>query len=176
MSVGAQADNAGGENKNQWMMRYLSLLVDRGCFRSACLATLQVGHTHEDIDAIFGIMSTEIAKTLDWDSPMAMAECLGRRTRASVGHGNELHTQMHYHVALQWNLVSPAFSGAGSCSGESRTTCTRFPSHLVCSTTSVIGKRGIQRVHKNITGNRRVSNSSNGSRAVVWQQISDSGR
>lgn len=99
MSVGAQADNAGGENKNQWMMRYLSLLVDRGCFRSACLATLQVGHTHEDIDAIFGIMSTEIAKTLDWDSPMAMAECLGRRTRASVGHGNELHrciTMLHF--------------------------------------------------------------------------------
>ena len=92
MSVGAQADNAGGENKNQWMMRYLSLLIDRGCFRSTCLATLQVGHTHEDIDAIFGIMSTEIAKTLDWDSPMAMAECLGRRTRASVGDGNEMHT------------------------------------------------------------------------------------
>ncbi len=51
--LGAQADTAGGENKNQWVMRYLSLLVERGCFRSTCLALLQVGHTHEDIDAIF---------------------------------------------------------------------------------------------------------------------------
>ena len=68
--LGALADNAGGENKNQWVMRYLSLLVDRGCFRSTCLALLQVGHTHEDIDAIFSIMSCEFAKTLDWDSPM----------------------------------------------------------------------------------------------------------
>lgn len=89
MSSASQADNAGGENKNQWLMRYLSLLVDRGCFRSACLATLQVGHTHEDIDAIFGIMSTEIAKTLDWDSPMAMAECLGRRTRTNLVHSKD---------------------------------------------------------------------------------------
>jgi len=73
-----QADNAGGENKNQWLFRFLAVVVDRGVCRSAVMSMLQVGHTHEDIDAIFGVMSMEIAKTLDWDTPMQMAEHLGR--------------------------------------------------------------------------------------------------
>ena len=73
-----QADNASGENKNQWLFRFLAVVVDRGVCRSAVMSMLQVGHTHEDIDAIFGVMSMEIAKTLDWDTPMQMAEHLGR--------------------------------------------------------------------------------------------------
>ncbi len=45
-----QFDGASGENKNHWVLRWASLLVDRGVFRSVVFATLQVGHTHEDID------------------------------------------------------------------------------------------------------------------------------
>ena len=70
-----QMDNAGGEGKNQWLMRFLGLLVDRGCFRSCVLSFLQVGHTHEDLDGIFGVMSMEIAKMLQWDCPQQMLEC-----------------------------------------------------------------------------------------------------
>jgi hypothetical protein len=74
-----QCDNAGGENKNQWVLRWLALLVDRGVFRSCVFSTLQVGHTHEDLDGLLGIMSMEIASALDWDHPMQMAEIVQRR-------------------------------------------------------------------------------------------------
>jgi len=74
-----QCDNAGGENKNQWVLRLLSLLVDRGVFRSAVFSTLQVGHTHEDLDGLLGIMSMEIASTLSWDTPRQMADIVQRR-------------------------------------------------------------------------------------------------
>lgn len=74
-----QCDNAGGENKNQWVLRFLAVLVDRGVFRSAVFSTLQVGHTHEDLDGLLGIMSMEIASSLAWDHPMQMAEIVQRR-------------------------------------------------------------------------------------------------
>ena len=72
--VWIQCDNAGGENKNQWLLRYLAVLTDRGVFRSCVLSFLQVGHTHEDLDGIFGVMSMEIAKMMEWDTPMQMLE------------------------------------------------------------------------------------------------------
>ena len=58
-----QMDNAGGEGKNQWLMRFWGLLVDRGCFRS-CVLSLWDTHTK----------SMEIAKMLQWDCPQQMLE------------------------------------------------------------------------------------------------------
>ena len=43
-----QCDSA-SDNKNQTMLKFLGSLVDRNNFRSATLAFLRVGHTHEDI-------------------------------------------------------------------------------------------------------------------------------
>ena len=74
-----QCDNAGGENKNQWVLRFLAVLVDRGVFRSAVFSTLQVGHTHEDLDGLLGIMSMEIATAMAWNHPAQMAEIVQRR-------------------------------------------------------------------------------------------------
>jgi len=71
-----QVDNAGGENKNRHILRFLSVLVDRAVFRSCVLSFLQVGHTHEDIDGIFGIMSKGIQQLQEWDSPQQMCEHL----------------------------------------------------------------------------------------------------
>ena len=73
-----QVDNCGGENKNRHLLRFLSVLVDRGIFRSCVLSFLQVGHTDEDIDVIFGIMSRGIQHMTEWDAPYQMAEQLGR--------------------------------------------------------------------------------------------------
>ena len=91
-----QCDNAGGENKNQWLLRFLAVLIDRGSFRTAVLAFLQVGHTHEDIDGIFGIMSVEIAKMMEWDTPMQMVEpgaWLHALSRLRVWSGNAFASQ-----------------------------------------------------------------------------------
>ena len=79
-----QCDNAGGENKNQWVLQLLAILVDRGVFRSAVLSFLQVGHTHEDLDGYFGVMFTEIAKMAEWDTPMQMMEPVAGTKSKSV--------------------------------------------------------------------------------------------
>ena len=73
-----QVDNCGGKNKNRHLLRFLSVLVDRGLFCSCALSFLQVGHTHEDIDVIFGIKSRGIQHMTEWDAPYQMAEQLGR--------------------------------------------------------------------------------------------------
>ena len=68
-----QSDNCSGENKNQWIQRYLATLVDRGIFRSAVDAYLSKGHTHEDLDQHFGVMSGHISAKMNWDTPQEMA-------------------------------------------------------------------------------------------------------
>ena len=48
-------DNAGGECKNQWMFRYLGLLVLHGVLQHITVSTLLVGHTHDIVDQLFSI-------------------------------------------------------------------------------------------------------------------------
>jgi len=48
-----QMDNCTRENKNKWVLAYLSWLVQRGVFETIELSFLPVGHTHEDIDQLF---------------------------------------------------------------------------------------------------------------------------
>ena len=69
-----QADNAGGENKNIHVLKFLGLLVDLGVFRSTVASFLQVGHTHEDIDGLFSVMSRSIRNLIEWNTPMQMVE------------------------------------------------------------------------------------------------------
>ena len=69
-----QTDNASGENKNQFLERFCAVLVDRGIFHMVVHAFLEVGHTHEDIDAIFSTLSGYLGSQLAWDTPHEMAE------------------------------------------------------------------------------------------------------
>jgi hypothetical protein len=48
-----QMDNCVRENKNRYVLGYLSWLVLRGVFDEIELSFLPVGHTHEDIDQLF---------------------------------------------------------------------------------------------------------------------------
>ena len=80
-----QVDNCGGDNKNSHICKFCATLVDRGVFLSVTLAYLQVGHTHEDIDALFSIMSSSIKDLLSWDTPMQMAERVQRRMSNFMG-------------------------------------------------------------------------------------------
>ena len=52
-TLNVQMDNCTRENKNQWVLAYLSWLVQRGVFHTIELSFLPVGHTHEDIDQLF---------------------------------------------------------------------------------------------------------------------------
>ena len=51
-------DNCARENKNKYVMAYLSYLVQVGVFKKITMSYLPVGHTHADIDALFGNLST----------------------------------------------------------------------------------------------------------------------
>jgi hypothetical protein len=48
-------DNAAGECKNQWMFRFLGLLVLHGIVHHITVSTLLVGHTHDIVDQLFSI-------------------------------------------------------------------------------------------------------------------------
>ena len=45
--------DGGSENKNKWMISYLSLLIEIGMFDLIKMRFLPIGHTHEDIDQAF---------------------------------------------------------------------------------------------------------------------------
>ena len=49
-----QMDNAIGNNKNRYVYAYWSLLVAKRVFREVYVNFMIVGHTHDDIDALFG--------------------------------------------------------------------------------------------------------------------------
>ena len=93
-----QVDNAVGENKNQHVMRTLALLVDRGIFRSTVLSTLRVGHTHEDLDAVFGIVTRHIRNELSRDTPLTHTQH-GEHHPATYGPANETLCRVFNFVA-----------------------------------------------------------------------------
>ena len=49
-----QMDNAVSDNKNRFVFCFWSLLVAKGIFREVYVNFMLVGHTHDDIDALFG--------------------------------------------------------------------------------------------------------------------------
>ena len=51
-----QLDNTTGENKNETVLGFLAWLCAVGTFKKVTLSFLPVGHTHEDIDAVFGVL------------------------------------------------------------------------------------------------------------------------
>jgi hypothetical protein len=52
-----QVDGCIGDNKNRTLFGYAGWLVAQGNFKEVHINFLLVGHTHEDIDAIFGVIS-----------------------------------------------------------------------------------------------------------------------
>ena len=51
-----QFDNA-SDNKSRWCLGFFAWLIKRGYIREARISMMMVGHTHEDIDAIFQLIS-----------------------------------------------------------------------------------------------------------------------
>ena len=55
-------DNATGDNKNKFAFCFWSLLVANKIFREVYVNFMIVGHTHDDIDALFGRWSMALKK------------------------------------------------------------------------------------------------------------------
>ena len=56
------SDNTVAQAKNSYAVNFLAYLVGRGKFRSANLFFLMVGHTHEDVDQLFGLITSLLFK------------------------------------------------------------------------------------------------------------------
>jgi hypothetical protein len=50
------------DNKNRYLLAFLSLLMTREVFEEVKLGFLVVGHTHEDTDGCFGYLSKKLKK------------------------------------------------------------------------------------------------------------------
>ncbi len=55
-----QLDNAASDNKNCYLFMFQSLLTALGVFITIDVGFFPVGHTHEDIDGTYGIMSSNL--------------------------------------------------------------------------------------------------------------------
>ncbi len=55
-----QMDNCVKDNKNKYLLAFLSLLMAKEVFQEVKLKFLVVGHTHEDIDGCFGYLSENL--------------------------------------------------------------------------------------------------------------------
>lgn len=78
-----QADNCAGENKNIYMLTFLSPLISLDMFQEIYLSFLLVGHTHEDIDQLFSMVQmkfhTSTIHTPGYALPLAIcgpSECM----------------------------------------------------------------------------------------------------
>ena len=60
--LNVQMNNAMGDNKNRFVFYFWSLLVANKIFREVYVNFMIVGHTHDDIDALFGRWSTALKK------------------------------------------------------------------------------------------------------------------
>ena len=81
-----QLDNACADNKNRWVFAFCSMLVYKRIFREVYINFLIVGHTHEDIDALFGQWSMRL-KTRDYPTlPLLMKSFMDCETEPVIPH------------------------------------------------------------------------------------------
>lgn len=59
MKLYLQVDNTSRENKNKYLIFFLAVLILLGYFDDVVVHFLTVGHTHDDQDAVFGILSSQ---------------------------------------------------------------------------------------------------------------------
>lgn len=72
-----QSDNTVREMKNNPFLRYLAMMVSNGIVKSARLACLTSGHSHEDIDQLFGSLAMFLVRKCRVAStPLDFKECL----------------------------------------------------------------------------------------------------
>ena len=64
-----QTDNTVAQTKNSHAAAFCSQLVGAGKFSTVTLNFLMVGHTHEDVDQLFGIITELVVRKHRWETP-----------------------------------------------------------------------------------------------------------
>ena len=79
-------DNAVGDNKNRFVFCFWLLLVAKRIFREVYLNFMLVGHTHDDIDALFGRWSMALRKESFPTIPLLMKSFMKNETVPTIPH------------------------------------------------------------------------------------------
>lgn len=81
-----QMDNAAGDNKNRYVFCFWSLLVAKKIFREVYVNFMLVGHTHDDIDAMFGRWSMLLKKDNFPTIPLLMKSFMDVESIPAIPH------------------------------------------------------------------------------------------
>ena len=84
--LNVQMDNATGDNKNRFVFCYWSLLVANKIFREVYVNFMIVGHTHDDIDALFGRWSMLLKKENFLTIPALMKSFMDVESIPTIPH------------------------------------------------------------------------------------------
>ena len=81
-----QLDNATGDNKNRFVFAFCSLLTYHGVFQEVYINFLIVGHTYDDIDALFGRWSYKLKETDYPTLPLLMKSFMDTESWPIIPH------------------------------------------------------------------------------------------
>jgi hypothetical protein len=81
-----QLDNACSDNKNRYVFNFFFLLVHKGVFHKVYVNFLFVGHTHEDIDAMFGRWNRRLRENNYPTLPTLMKSFMDAETELIIPH------------------------------------------------------------------------------------------
>ncbi|KAG0581688.1 hypothetical protein KC19_3G000300 [Ceratodon purpureus] len=84
--LNVQMDNAAGDNKNRFVFCFWSLLVAKKIFREVYVNFMLVGHTHDDIDAMFGRWSMLLKKENFPTIPLPMKSFMDVESIPAIPH------------------------------------------------------------------------------------------
>ena len=84
--LNVQMDNATGDNKNRFVFYFWSLLVANKIFREVYVNFMIVGHTHDDIDALFGRWSMALKKESFPTIPLLMESFMDVEAVSTIPH------------------------------------------------------------------------------------------
>jgi hypothetical protein len=79
-----QSDNTTAQAKNDETLVFLTLLVLRQRFQTATLNFLMPGHTHEDVDQLFGLVTAWMLQLPCFNSPADVLEHLHSRLQTKL--------------------------------------------------------------------------------------------
>ena len=84
--LNVQMDNATGDNKNQYVFYFWSLLVANKLFWEVYVNFMIVGHTHDDIDALFEKWSMALKKESFPTIPLLMKSFINVEAVPTIPH------------------------------------------------------------------------------------------
>ena len=84
--LNVQMDNVVSDNKNIYVFCFWSLLVAKCIFHEVYVNFMLVGHTHDDIDALFGRWSMALRKESFPTIPLLMKSFMKNETVSTISH------------------------------------------------------------------------------------------